>query len=49
MNRKDYTRPTMRVVMLRHTGMLMQSDGKGLTSPNNYKDGGDPFAEPSGE
>ena len=29
MNRKDYTRPTMRVVMLRHAGMLMTSNGVG--------------------
>ena len=42
--RKDYARPTMKVVELRQTGMLMTS-GKGLTSPNNYEDGGDPFAE----
>ncbi len=27
MKRKDYTRPTMKVVELRHTGMLMGSDG----------------------
>ena len=28
MKRKsDYTRPTMKVVMLRHAGMLMGSDG----------------------
>ena len=45
MKRKDYTKPTMKVVMLRHAGMLMTSgQGKGLTSPNNYEDGGDPFA-----
>ena len=48
MRRKEYGRPTMKVVELRHTGMLMTS-GKGLTSPNNYADGGDPFAEPSGD
>ena len=38
----------MMVVELRHTGILMAS-GKGLTSPSDYADGGDPFAEPSGE
>ena len=48
MKRKDYRIPTMKVVELRHTGMLMTS-GKGLTSPSDYADGGDPFAEPSGE
>ena len=43
---KEYGRPTMKVVELRHAGMLMTSgQGKGLTSPNNYEDGGDPFAE----
>ena len=48
--KKDYTKPTMKVVMLRHAGMLMGSgDGKGLASPSDYADGGDPFAEPSGE
>ena len=48
MKRRDYTKPTMKVVELRQTGMLMTS-GKGLTSPSDYADGGDPFAEPSGE
>ena len=48
MKRKDYTKPTMKVVELRHTGMLMTS-GKGLASPKSYDAGGDPFAEPSGE
>ena len=48
--KKDYTKPTMKVVMLRHAGMLMGSgDGKGLASPKSYDAGGDPFAEPSGE
>jgi len=50
MKRKDYTKPTMKVVKLRNSGMLMASgDGKGLASPSDYADGGDPFAEPSGE
>lgn len=48
MKRKDYRKPTMMVVELRQTGILMAS-GKGLTSPSDYADGGDPFAEPSGE
>ena len=46
MRKKEYERPTMQVVELKQTGMLMTSgQGKGLTSPNNYEDGGDPFAE----
>ena len=49
MKRKEYRRPQMKVVELRQTGMLMLSNGKGLTNPSNYDDGGDPFAEPSGE
>ena len=48
MKRKDYRKPTMQVVELKQTGILMAS-GKGLTSPSDYADGGDPFAEPSGE
>ena len=44
MKRRDYTKPTTKVVELRQTGMLMTS-GKGLTSPSDYADGGDPFAE----
>ena len=31
MKRKDYTKPTMKVVELRHTGMLMTS-GKGVNA-----------------
>ena len=27
MKRKDYQKPTMKIVKLRHTGMLMTSDG----------------------
>ena len=27
MNKKNYQKPTMNVVMLQHTGMLMASDG----------------------
>jgi hypothetical protein len=45
--RKDYARPTMKVVMLKNRTQLLQSSpaGKGLKSPSNYDDGGDPFAE----
>ena len=47
MKRKEYRRPQMKVVELRHRTQLLESSpaGKGLTSPNNYEDGGDPFAE----
>ena len=27
MNKKNYQKPTMNIVMLQHTGMLMASDG----------------------
>ena len=50
MKRTDYTKPMMKVVMLRHRTQLLESSpvGKGLTSPNNYEDGGDPFAGTGG-
>ena len=38
MNRKDYTKPTMKVVMLRHAGMLMGSEGLNSTR-DNYGNG----------
>ena len=37
MKRKDYRKPTMKVVQLRHTGMLMTSDAQGSTGTQNYK------------
>ena len=46
--KKEYMRPTMMVDELKQTEILMAS-GKGLASPSDYADGGDPFAEPSGE
>ena len=48
MKRKDYTKPTMKVVELRHSMQLLQGSpgGKGLASPKSYDDGGDPFADP---
>ena len=36
MKRKDYTRPTMRVVELRHAGMLMTSNKDGQAGVQNY-------------
>jgi hypothetical protein len=32
MNKKDYEKPTMRVVKLQHTGMLMTSAQQGVKS-----------------
>ena len=43
--KKEYGRPEMTVVELRHSMQLLQGSPDGLTSPNNYEDGGDPFAE----
>ena len=44
MKRKDYERPTMRVVEIRQHGMLMQSGGAEATGKttlgNSYTDGG---------
>ena len=36
MKRKDYRIPTMKVVKLRHSGMLMVSGEKSTTSVQNY-------------
>ena len=46
MKRRDYTKPTTKVVMLKNRTQLLQSSpaGKGLKSPSNYDDGRDPFA-----
>ena len=47
MKRKDYKRPTMKVVEVRHHGMLMTSTpGSGnLNAQTPYTNGGDPFEE----
>ena len=37
MKRKDYTRPTMKVVELRHTGMLMGSDEPKSAQRQDYE------------
>ena len=45
MKRKDYRKPTMKVVELQHRTMLLagsQLDGK-LDDPEDYESGGDPF------
>ena len=36
MKRKNYQRPTMKVVMLRHAGMLMTSNKDGQAGVQNY-------------
>jgi hypothetical protein len=41
MKRKDYQKPTMKVVILQHRTQLLA--GSGLNNPNDYTDGGDPF------
>jgi len=40
MKRKEYEKPTMQVVVLKQTGMLMTS---GFDDPTDYPGGGDPF------
>ena len=42
MKRKDYQKPTMKVVQLQHQTHLLAGSGE-LNSPNDYGDGGDPF------
>ena len=41
MKRKDYQKPTTRVVELQQRTMLLA--GSGLNDPNDYTPGGDPF------
>ena len=36
MKHRDYMKPTMRVVMLRHAGMLMTSNKDGQAGVQNY-------------
>lgn len=40
MKRKEYEKPTMQVVVLKQTGMLMTS---GLDDPKDYHKADDPF------
>ena len=44
MKKKEYERPTMQVVQLKQQPTLLA--GSGLGNPEDYSDGGDPFAEP---
>lgn len=39
MKRRDYTKPTMQVVMLRHSGMLMVSNTRLSASRTSYEHG----------
>ena len=41
MKKKQYQKPTMRVVMLQQRTQLLA--GSGLNDPNDYNDGGNPF------
>jgi len=41
MKKKDYQKPTMRVVQLQYQTHLLQASG--LNDPNDYNDDGDPF------
>ena len=46
MKRKNYERPTMKVVELQHRTHLMQASGQKrgqMDKPDYYEDGGDPF------
>ena len=41
MKKKDYQKPTMKVVILQHRTQLLA--GSGLNDPNDYNDGDDQF------
>ena len=46
MKRKNYERPTMKVVELQHRTHLLQASGQKrgqMNNPDDYEDGGDPF------
>ena len=46
MKRKNYERPTMKVVKLQHRTHLLQASGQKsgqMVKPDDYEDGGDPF------
>jgi len=44
MKRKEYRKPTMKVVELQHRTMLLQaSNPKALNDPDDYESGDDPF------
>ena len=46
MKRKEYESPTMQVVEVRQQVQLLAGSGKSgqMDDPDDYKDGGDPFA-----
>lgn len=41
MEKRQYEKPSMKVVVLQHRSMLLA--GSGLGDPNNYPGGGNPF------
>ena len=44
MKRKDYRRPTMKVVELQHRTMILTGSGEGkLATPGGFNQGGDPL------
>jgi hypothetical protein len=42
MKRKDYQKPTMQVVQLKHRTHILQASELG--NPDDYKNGGDPLS-----
>lgn len=46
MKRKDYERPTMKVVELQHSTMILTGSEEGkLASPESFNPGGDPLED----
>jgi len=43
MKKRDYEKPSMKVVELQHRTMLLAGSG-GFNDPNNYPGGGDPLS-----
>ena len=45
MKRKNYERPTMQVVQLKHKCQILAGSAKRgqMDNPDDYEDGGDPF------
>ena len=42
MKRKDYEKPSMKVVILKQRAKLLQASG-GLEQPDSFEEGGDPL------
>ena len=46
MKRKNYRRPTMKVVELQHRTMILTGSGEGkLATPGGFNQGGDPLVD----